>query len=67
MSGSAEDVIAVLERFCAGFANRDADAIMRTVGSDPDLVVVTSEEALLRGSDELRRFLDRYVDGTSPH
>jgi hypothetical protein len=28
-------------------------------GDEPDLIVVTSEEPLLRGPDELRAFLDR--------
>lgn len=34
---------------------------------DADLVVVTSEEPLLRGPVELRRFLERYVDGPTTY
>ena len=63
------ELIAVLERFCSAFADRDADAVMSLFGPDPDpdLVVVTSEESLLRGPAELRRFLDRYVDGATTY
>ncbi len=57
------ELIEVLERFCSGFADRDAETVMRLFAPDPDVVAVTSEESLLRGPVELRRFLDRYVDG----
>jgi hypothetical protein len=33
MDRATSDVIAVLERFCAAFADRDADALMRLVGA----------------------------------
>ena len=56
-------LVEVLERFCSAFADRDAEAVMDLFGPDPDVVVVTSEESLLRGPVELRRFLDRYVHG----
>jgi uncharacterized protein (TIGR02246 family) len=55
------ELIEVLERFCSAFADRDAAAVMRLFAPDPGVVVVTSEESLLRGPVELRRFLDRYV------
>ena len=63
------ELIAVLERFCSGFADRDAKAVMSVFGPhpDPDLVVVTSEEWLLRGPVELKRFLDRYVAGATTY
>ena len=61
------DVLDVLERFCSGFADHDASTVMRLVADDPDLVVVTSEEPLLRGPEELRRFLDRYVGGSTTY
>jgi uncharacterized protein (TIGR02246 family) len=63
------EVIAVLERFCSGFAERDAEAVMGLFGADPDrnLVVVTSEQWLLRGPQELREFLGRYVEGTTTY
>jgi ketosteroid isomerase-like protein len=57
------DLIEVLERFCSGFADRDADAVIGLFVPDPGVVVVTSEQPLLRGPGELRRFLHRYVEG----
>jgi ketosteroid isomerase-like protein len=60
-------LIGVLERFCSGFADRDAEAVMQLVDPGPDIVVVTSEESLLRGPVELRRFLDRYVEGATTY
>jgi uncharacterized protein (TIGR02246 family) len=61
------ELIEVLDRFCSAFADRDAEAVMRLFAPDPGVVVVTSEEPLLRGSAELRRFLDRYVDGPTTY
>jgi ketosteroid isomerase-like protein len=63
MDRATSDVIAVLERFCAAFADRDADALMRLVGPAADLVVITSEESLLRGPQEFEAFLRRYEEG----
>jgi ketosteroid isomerase-like protein len=34
---------------------------------DADVVMVTSEEALLRGPDEVRGFLHRYAQGTTKY
>jgi ketosteroid isomerase-like protein len=70
MEAQAEtELIAILERFCSAFAQRDADAVMSLFGADPDLglVVVTSEKALLRGPRELQRFLDLYVQGATTY
>jgi uncharacterized protein (TIGR02246 family) len=61
------ELIEVLERFCSGFADRDADAVISLFAPDPGVVVVTSEESLLRGPAELTRFLDRYVDGPTTY
>lgn len=61
------ELIRVLESFCSGFADRDSEAVLRLFGADADVVVVTSEESLLRGPVELRRFLDRYVDGAKTY
>jgi hypothetical protein len=61
------ELIDVLDRFCSGFAERDKEAVIRLCAPDPDLVVVTSEEPLLRGPVELRRFLDRYVAGPTTY
>jgi uncharacterized protein (TIGR02246 family) len=61
------ELIEVLERFCTGFADRDAEAVMRLFADDSDVAVVTSEEPLLRGPVELRRFLARYADGPTSY
>ena len=61
------EVIRVLEQFCFAFAERDKEAVMKLVAPDPDLVVVTSEESLLRGPDELRAFLEGYVRGATTY
>lgn len=61
------ELIGVLERLCSGFADRDAEAVMRLFGPEPDVVVVTSEAAVLRGPAELRRFVDRYVEGPTTY
>jgi hypothetical protein len=42
-------LLEVLERFCAGFAARDADGVVQGFASDDDVVMVTSEDTLLRG------------------
>jgi uncharacterized protein (TIGR02246 family) len=68
MDAMAEaELIEVLERFCAGFADRDAEAVMSVFGSDSDFVVVTSEESLLRGPVELKRFLENYIQGATTY
>jgi uncharacterized protein (TIGR02246 family) len=54
-----------LERFCTGFAARDPDGVMQLFAPDADVVIVTSEESLLRGPDEVRAFLHRYAQGTT--
>lgn len=41
--------------------------MLRLCAPDLDLVVVTSEESLLRGPAELRRFLDGYVEGPTTY
>jgi SnoaL-like domain len=61
------ELVEVLEVFCSGFAERDPEAVLRVCAPDLDLVVVTSEEPLLRGPSELRRFLDQYVLGETTY
>jgi uncharacterized protein (TIGR02246 family) len=61
------DLTEVLDRFCSAFARRDPEAVLRLCAPDLDLVVVTSEESMLRGPAELRRFLDRYVEGPTTY
>jgi ketosteroid isomerase-like protein len=57
------ELIAVLDTFCSGFANRDTEAVLSVFDLDADLVVITSDEWLLRGAPELQHFLARYVEG----
>jgi len=66
-AATGKELIEVLERFCSGFAARDVEAVMSLFAPGPDLIVVTSEESLLRGPTELRRFLDRYVEGPTTY
>lgn len=56
-------MVGMLESFCSAFQARDAEAVTRLFAPDPDLVVVTSEESLLRGPGELQTFLRAYVQG----
>ena len=53
------ELLEILERLCSGFAARDADGVVQLFASDSDVVIVTSEESLLRGPDEVRTFLHR--------
>jgi uncharacterized protein (TIGR02246 family) len=57
-------LLEILERFCSGFAGRDADGVVQLFAADADVVMVTSEESLLRGPEEVRAFLRRYARGT---
>ncbi|MBA3401267.1 MAG: nuclear transport factor 2 family protein [Actinobacteria bacterium] len=58
-------LLEILEMFCSGFAAGDAKGVMQLFVPDADVVMVTSEEALLRGPDEVGAFLRRYVQGTT--
>jgi uncharacterized protein (TIGR02246 family) len=60
-------LLEMLERFCSGFAARDAEGVMQLFVPDADIVMVTSEESLLRGPDEVRAFLQRYVHGPATY
>jgi limonene-1,2-epoxide hydrolase len=64
---SEEDLLSVLHSFCTAFTNRDAEGVMRLLASEAEVQVVTSEESLLRGHEELRAFLDRYVNGPTTY
>jgi uncharacterized protein (TIGR02246 family) len=61
------ELIAVLECFCSAFADRDAEAVIHLFVDDGDIVVVTSDEPLLRGAAELMGFLNRYVNGPTTY
>jgi uncharacterized protein (TIGR02246 family) len=58
-------LLEILDRFCTGFAARDAEAIIQLFAPDADVVMVTSEESLLRGPEEVRAFLHRYAQGST--
>jgi uncharacterized protein (TIGR02246 family) len=60
-------LVEILERFCSGFAARNADGVMQLFAPDADIVMVTSEESLLRGPDEVRAFLQDYAQGTATY
>ena len=60
-------LLEILESFCSRFAARDAGGVMRVFAPDTDVVMVTSEDALLRGPDEIAAFLQRYVRGTDTY
>ena len=64
---SQENVVAVLDSFCAAFARRDVEGVMGLLVPDGDVLIVTSEEPLLRGHHEVRRFLERYVEGPTTY
>jgi ketosteroid isomerase-like protein len=60
-------MVGMLDSFCCAFQARDAEAVMRLCARDPDVVVVTSEESLLRGANELQAFLRAYVQGPTTY
>ena len=62
-----EEILALHDRFCAGFAARDADAILATVLAGPEMAIVTSEEHLLRGEGEIAGFVRRYAKGSTTY
>jgi uncharacterized protein (TIGR02246 family) len=64
---SREDLLSVLDSFCTAFTHRDTEGVMRLLAPDSEVLVVTSEEPLLRGHDEVRRFLDSYVKGPTTY
>jgi uncharacterized protein (TIGR02246 family) len=60
-------LLEVLERFCSGFAAQDADRVLELFAPDPDVVMVTSEESLLRSPGEVKAFLHRYARGLTKY
>ncbi len=61
------ELLGVHDRFCQGFAVRRPELVLEVVADTSDLVVVTSEETLLRGTGELRAFLERYAAGPTSY
>ena len=64
---TAAGAVDVLDSFCAAFAARDAESVFRLFAPDDDVAMVTSEQALLRGPDEIRAFLERYARGETTY
>jgi uncharacterized protein (TIGR02246 family) len=60
-------MVGMLDSFCSAFQARDAEAVMPLFAPDPDVVVVTSEESILRGPDELQDFLRAYAQGPTTY
>jgi SnoaL-like domain len=63
VSDAEAELLDLHDRFCEGFAERRPDAVLATLADTPELVVVTSEEPLLRGRDEIGAFVERYAAG----
>jgi ketosteroid isomerase-like protein len=61
------ELVEVLERFCARFSARDVDGVDELFAPDERTVMITSEEALLRGPEEIRAFLERYARGPTTY
>jgi ketosteroid isomerase-like protein len=62
-----EEVIRMLDAFCEAFARRDVDALRRLFLPREDVIVVTSEDAVLHDRSELEAFLGRYGDGPTTY
>jgi uncharacterized protein (TIGR02246 family) len=60
-------MVGMLDSFCSAFQARDAEAVMGLFAPDPDIVVVTSEQSVLRGPDELQAFLRAYEQGPTTY
>lgn len=60
-------VIRVLHVFCDAFARRDVDAVVRLLVPREDVMVVTSEEAVLRNRAQLDAFLQTYAHGDTTY
>ena len=60
-------LLEILDRFCSSFAAHDANGIIHLFAPDADVVMVTSEEALLRGPGEIAVFVRRYAAGKTTY
>jgi uncharacterized protein (TIGR02246 family) len=60
-------LVKILKSFCSAFEAQDAEGIMQLFAPDADVIVVTSEESLLRGPDELKAFIQAYVQGPTTY
>lgn len=60
-------LVKILRRFCSAIAAKDAEGAMQLFAPDGDVILVTSGESLLRGPDEIKAFLQAYVQGPSTY
>ena len=60
-------LLEILDRFCSAFAAHDVNGVIGLFAPDADVVMVTSEEALLRGPAEIAAFLGRYASGNTTY
>jgi len=60
-------LLEILERFCSTFSARDAEGVMQIFAPDVNIVMVTSEESLLRGPEEVGAFLHCYARRTTTY
>jgi ketosteroid isomerase-like protein len=67
VDSSPADVIDVLGAFCDAFAGRDVNAVVGLLVPGDDVVVVTSEDAVLRDRAEFEAFLARYAKGATTY
>jgi ketosteroid isomerase-like protein len=61
------DVIDVLGAFCDALARRDVNAVVGLLVPGEDVVVVTSEDAVLRDRAQFEAFLKRYANGPTTY
>lgn len=57
----------VLQRFCAGFEAKDADAVLAVFSPTDRVALITSEEHVLRGRGVLETFLRGYAAGPTTY
>ncbi len=60
-------LLEILDRFCSAFAAQDVNGVIELFAPDADVVMVTSEEALLQGPAEIAAFLRRYASGKTTY
>jgi hypothetical protein len=66
-SSRPEDVTAVLHGFCSGFASKNPGQVLSVFAQDPKVVLITSEQHVLRGPDALEAFLLAYAGSSTTY
>lgn len=61
------DLIGVLDDFCDAFRRRDIATVAGLLLARDEVMVVTSEEAVLRNRAEFDAFLERYANGATTY